>query len=319
MEAAFCNVVEPGDRVIVAVNGFFGARMVEIASRCGAHVHRIDVPWGKPVLPEIVDEALKTQGKVKAVGVVHAETSTGVLSPIKEIAPVVHNHDALLIVDAVTSLGGVEFYMEDWDLDICYGASQKCLGAPPGLAPISIGPRALEAIKNRQTPVQSFYLDLSILQNYWSERRMYHHTSPILMLYAFHEALRLLLEEGLENRWQRHARHAAALRAGLDAMGLELFADPAYSLDPLTTIVVPDSIDAAQVQRQLYQTYSIEIGGGLGDVQGKIWRIGLMGESCKASNVLLVLSALEHLLPQQGYHKAHGAGVAAAQNVLAAS
>jgi alanine-glyoxylate transaminase/serine-glyoxylate transaminase/serine-pyruvate transaminase len=232
---------------------------------------------------------------------------------------VVHNHDALLIVDAVTSLGGVEFYMEDWDLDICYGASQKCLGAPPGLAPISIGPRALEAIKNRQTPVQSFYLDLLTLQNYWSERRMYHHTSPILMLYAFREALRLLLEEGLENRWQRHARHAAALRAGLDAMGLELFADPAYSLDPLTTIVVPDSIDAAQVQRQLYQTYSIEIGGGLGDVQGKIWRIGLMGESCKASNVLLVLSALEHLLPQQGYHKAHGAGVAAAQNVLAAS
>ena len=319
MEAAFCNVVEPGDRVIVAVNGFFGARMVEIASRCGANVHRIDVPWGKPVLPEIIDEALKTQGKVKAVGVVHAETSTGVLSPIKEIAPVVHNHDALLIVDAVTSLGGVEFYMEDWDLDICYGASQKCLGAPPGLAPISIGPRALEAIKNRQTPVQSFYLDLLTLQNYWSERRMYHHTSPILMLYAFREALRLLLEEGLENRWQRHARHAAALRAGLDAMGLELFADPAYSLDPLTTIVVPDSIDAAQVQRQLYQTYSIEIGGGLGDVQGKIWRIGLMGESCKASNVLLVLSALEHLLPQQGYHKAHGAGVAAAQNVLAAS
>ena len=319
MESAFCNVVEPGDRVIVVVNGFFGGRMVEIASRCGADVHRIDVPWGKPVLPEILDSALKTEGKVKAVGVVHAETSTGVLSPIKDIAQVVHNHDALIIVDAVTSLGGVEFYMDDWDLDVCYSASQKCLGAPSGLAPISIGPRALEAIKNRKTQVQSFYLDLSTLENYWSERRMYHHTSPILMLYAFREALRLVMEEGLDNRWQRHAHHAAALRAGLDAMGLELFADPAYVLDPLTTIVVPDGIDGAQVQRQLYQSYSIEIGGGLGDLQGKVWRIGLMGESCQASNVLLVLSALEHLLPQQGFHKAHGASVAAAQNVLAAS
>jgi alanine-glyoxylate transaminase / serine-glyoxylate transaminase / serine-pyruvate transaminase len=319
MESAFCNVVEPGDRVIVAVNGFFGSRMVEIASRCGADVHRLDVPWGKPVLPEMVEQALKTQGKVKAVGVVHAETSTGVLSPIKDIAHVVHTHDALLIVDAVTSLGGVEFSRDDWDLDVCYSASQKCLGAPPGLAPISIGPRALEVIKQRQTPVQSFYLDLSTLENYWSERRMYHHTSPILMLYALREALRLLMEEGLEQRWQRHARHAAALRAGLDAMGLALFADPEAILDPLTTIVVPEGIDGAQVQRQLYTDYSIEIGGGLGALQGKIWRIGLMGESCKASNVLLVLSALEHILPQQGYHQVYGAGVAAAQSALATS
>lgn len=319
MESAFCNVVEPGDRVIVAVNGFFGSRMVEIASRCGAEVHRLDVPWGKPVLPEMIEQALQAQGTVKAVGVVHAETSTGVLSPIKDIAQVVHNHDALLIVDAVTSLGGVEFRMDDWELDVCYSASQKCLGAPPGLAPVSIGERALEVIKQRKTPVQSFYLDLSTLENYWSERRMYHHTSPILMLYAFHEALRLLIEEGLEQRWQRHARHAAALRAGLDAMGLALFADPDAILDPLTTIVVPEGIDAAQVLRQLYADYSIEIGGGLGDLRGKIWRIGLMGESCKASNVLLVLSALEHILPQHGYHKAHGAGVAAAQNALAAS
>lgn len=319
MESAFCNVVEPGDRVIVAVNGFFGSRMVEIASRCGADVHRLDVPWGKPVLPDMLEQALKTQGRVKAVGVVHAETSTGVLSPIKDIAQVVHSHDALLIVDAVTSLGGVEFRMDDWDLDVCYSASQKCLGAPPGLAPVSIGERALEVIEQRKTPVQSFYLDLSTLENYWSERRMYHHTSPILMLYAFHEALRLLIEEGLEQRWQRHARHAAALRAGLDAMGLALFADPDAILDPLTTIVVPEGIDAAQVLRQLYADYSIEIGGGLGDLRGKIWRIGLMGESSKASNVLLVLSALEHILPQHGYHKAHGAGVAAAQNALAAS
>jgi alanine-glyoxylate transaminase/serine-glyoxylate transaminase/serine-pyruvate transaminase len=316
MESAFCNVVEPGDRVVVVVNGFFGVRMVEIAARCGADVHRVDVPWGKAVLPEIVEQALKSQGKVKAVGIVHAETSTGVLSPIKEIASVAHNHGALLIVDAVTSLGGVEFRMDDWDLDVCYSASQKCLGAPSGLAPISVGPRALEVMNNRQSKVQSFYLDLSALETYWAETRSYHHTSPILMLYAFREALRLVMEEGLEDRWQRHAAHAAALRAGLDAMGLELFADPAYILDPLTTIVIPDGVDGAQVQRRLYQEYSIEIGGGLGELQGKIWRIGLMGESCKVSNVLLVLSALEHLLPQQGYRHAHGAGVAAAQNAL---
>jgi alanine-glyoxylate transaminase/serine-glyoxylate transaminase/serine-pyruvate transaminase len=317
MEAAFCNVVEPGDRVIVAVNGFFAVRMLEIASRCGAEVHRIDVPWGSPVLPEMVEQALKAQGKVKAVGVVHAETSTGVLSPIQEIAQVVHNHDALLIVDAVTSLGGVEFAMQDWHLDVCYSASQKCLGAPPGLAPISFGPRALEVVQHRKTKVQSFYLDISTLETYWSEQRMYHHTSPILMLYAFREALRLVMEEGLENRWQRHAHNAAALRAGLEALGLELFADPDYRLDPLTTIALPEGVDAARVLRQLYEEYNIEIGGGLGDLRGKILRIGLMGASCTASNVLLVLSALERILPQQGGKQAHGEGVAAAQNVLA--
>ena len=319
MEAAFCNVVEPGDRVVIVVNGFFGGRMVEIASRCGADVQRIDVPWGKPVLPEIVEQALSTQGQVKAVGVVHAETSTGVLSPLQEIAQVVHHHDALLIVDAVTSLGGIELCMDEWELDICYGASQKCLGAPPGLAPISLGPRAVEVVTQRQSPVQSLYLDLVTLEDYWSERRRYHHTAPILMLYALREALRLLMEEGVQQRWQRHAHTAAGLRAGLAALELELFADPAYRLDPLTTIVVPDQVDAAQVQRQLYQDYNIEIGGGLGALQGKIWRIGLMGDSCRASNVLLVLAALEHCLAQQGYAAAPGVGVAAAQQVFAAS
>jgi alanine-glyoxylate transaminase / serine-glyoxylate transaminase / serine-pyruvate transaminase len=319
MEAAFCNVVEPGDRVVIVVNGFFGGRMVEIASRCGADVQRIEVPWGKPVLPELVEQALSTQGQVKAVGVVHAETSTGVLSPLQEIAQVVHHHDALLIVDAVTSLGGIELCMDEWDLDICYGASQKCLGAPPGLAPISLGPRAVEVVTHRQSPVQSLYLDLVTLEDYWSERRRYHHTAPILMLYALREALRLLMEEGVQQRWQRHAHTAAGLRAGLAALELELFADPAYRLDPLTTIVVPDQVDAAQVQRQLYQDYNIEIGGGLGALQGKIWRIGLMGDSCRASNVLLVLAALEHSLAQQGYAAASGVGVAAAQQVFAAS
>src|SRR4029450_13026752 len=196
MEAAFCNVVEPGDRVVIVVNGFFGGRMVEIASRCGADVQRIDVPWGKPVLPELVQQVLAAQGQVKAVGVVHAETSTGVLSPLQEIAQVVHHHDALLLVDAVTSLCGVEMEMEAWDIDIGYGASQKCLGAPPGLAPISLGPRAVEVVTHRHSPVQSLYLDLATLEDYWSERRRYHHTAPILLLYALRAALRLRMVDG---------------------------------------------------------------------------------------------------------------------------
>ena len=317
MEAAFCNVVEPGDRVVIAVNGFFGGRMAEIASRCGAEVHSIEVPWGKPVLPEMVEKALKTQGKVKAVGVVHAETSTGVLTPLKDIASLAHEHGAVLIVDAVTSLGGLELSMEEWGLDVCYSASQKCLGAPPGLAPISLGSRALDVLKGRKTKVQSFYLDMSVLESYWSQSRMYHHTAPITMLYAFREALRMIMEEGLENRWRRHAHNAAALRAGLEALGLKLFADPDYRLAPLTSVVIPGGVDDAKVRAQLYKEYSIEIGGGLGDVRGKIWRIGLMGESSKASNVLLVLSALERILPQHGYEVAQGAGVAAAQQALA--
>lgn len=319
MEASFCNVVEPGDVVVIAVNGFFSERMAQIATRCGAEVHRVEIPWGKAVLPETLEEALKSQGNVKAVGVVHAATSTGVLSPLKEIAQVVHNHDALLIADAVTSLGGVAFSMDDWGIDVCYSGSQKCLGAPPGLSPISIGPRALEAINNRNTPVQSYYLDLATLESYWSSNRAYHHTSPILMLYAFREALRLIMQEGLQNRWQRHANLAAALRAGLQGLGLELFADADYRLAPLTTITIPDGVDGALVQRQLYNDYNIEIGGGLGELAGKIWRIGLMGESCKASNVFLVLSALEQVLSQLGHRQADGAGVAAAQNVLAVS
>jgi len=318
MEAAFCNMVEPGDRVVVAVNGFFGARMAEIAARCGADVHRLDVTWGKPVLPEVVEETLTNLGPVKAVGVVHAATSTGVLSPIKDIAEVVHKHGALIIADVVTSLGGVELRMDEWELDVCYGASQKCLGAPPGLAPISFSPRALEAHKNRKTPVQSFYLDIATLENYWSETRQYHHTSPILSLYAFREALRVIMEEGIENRWQKHARLANALRAGLQALELELFAEPGYRLDPLTTIRVPEGIEAAAVIRQLYQDYNIEIGGGLGELAGKIWRIGLMGASCQASNVLLVLSALETILTKLGYAQYSGNSVAAAQQALAA-
>ena len=314
MESAFCNVIEPGDKVVVIVNGFFGTRMVDIASRCGADVHRVDVPWGSPVLPETVEDVLNTQANVKAVALVHAETSTGVLSPIEEITGVVHEHEALVIVDAVTSLGGVKFLMDEWDVDVCYSVSQKCLGAPPGMSPISFSGRAMDSVKSRKTQVQSFYLDILNLEKYWSKSKMYHHTAPILMIYALREALLMIMEEGLENRWVRHSINAAALRAGLESLGLELFADPKYRTDPLTTVKVPDGIDASKVIQALYGEYNLEIGNGLGDFKGKIWRIGLMGDSCKSSNVLMLLSALENILPKQGFET--GAGVAEAQRVL---
>jgi len=316
MESAFCNLIEPGDKVVVIVNGFFGTRMVDVASRCGADVHKVDVPWGSPVLPEIVEDVLKKESNVKAVAFVHAETSTGVLSPIKEITGVIHEHEALVILDVVTSLGGVKFLMDEWDVDVCYSASQKCLGAPPGMSPISFSGRAIDSIKARKTQVQSYYLDILNLKNYWSKRKMYHHTAPILMIYALREALLMMMEEGLENRWARHSMNAAALRAGLESLGLELLADPKYRAAPLTTVKVPDGIEASKVIQALYGEYNLEIGNGLGDFKDKIWRIGLMGDSCKSSNVLMLLSALENVLPKQGFETGVGVAVAEAERVL---
>ena len=319
MEAAFCNVVEPGDTVVIAVNGFFGARMADVASRCGAEVHTVEFPWGKAVGPDLstLEEEMRVHRSVKALGVVHGETSTGVLSPLSEIAELAHRYEALIIADAVTSLGGEEVALDRWDVDVCYSASQKCLGAPPGLAPISLGPRAVKVLKERTTKVQSFYLNLVNLESYWSQGRMYHHTAPISMIYALREALRMAMEEGVEDRIRRHARNAGALRAGLEALGLELFADPEYRLNPLTAVVVPGGVDDAQVRHRLRAEYSIEIGGGLGEIAGRVWRIGLMGESSSESNVLMFLSALERILPQEGYEVAQGAGMAAAQSALA--
>ena len=319
MEAAFCNVVEPGDTVVIAINGYFGNRMADIASRCGARVHTVEYPWGKPVGPDltVLEEELRKHQSIKAVAVVHGETSTGVLSPIPEIAELAHRYDALLITDAVTSLGGHEVAIDRWDVDICYSASQKCLGAPPGLAPISLGARAVEVLEGRKTKVQSFYLNLANLNTYWSERRVYHHTAPISMIYAFREALRMAMEEGMDDRIQRHDTNAAALRAGLEALGLELFADPDHRLTPLTTVMVPNGVSESQLRRKLLEVYGIEIGGGLGDIAGRVWRVGLMGESSRESNVLAFLSALERILPEEGYEVAQGAGVAGAQRVLA--
>jgi len=316
METACVNIIERGDVMVVCRNGYFGIRLADIAERCGAEVHYVDSPWGKPVDPDDLAKELAKHTNVKAVGIVHAETSTGVLTPVEDIIDLVHKHDAIAIVDAVTSLGGHEVRMDDWGIDVCYSATQKCLGAPPGLAPISLGPRAMEVINNRKTRVESFYFSLQELESYWSERRAYHHTAPISMTYALREALIMMMEEGLENRLNRHARVAAALRAGLEAMGLGLLGDPEYRLNPLTAAVVPDGIDDGVVRGKLLNDYSIEISGGLGELRGKVWRIGLMGDSARETNVFALLSALEIILSGQGYEVAYGTSLAAAQKTL---
>lgn len=317
MEAACANVLEPGDTMVVCRNGFFGNRLADIAQRCGAETYVVDTPWGQPVDVQALADELKRHPNVKAVGVVHGETSTGVLTPLKEIVRLAHQHDALVIVDAVTSLGGHQVRMDEWDLDVCYSGSQKCLGAPPGLAPISLGKRAMEVVNTRRSNVQSFYFNLKDLESYWSQRRAYHHTSPISMTYALREALRMFMEEGPENRIRRHARVAAGLRAGLEALGVGLLADPDHRLNPLTAALIPEGIDDAQVRRRLLDDYNIEIGGGLGELRGKVWRIGLMGESARESNVFALLSALEMILSNLGYEVAYGASLAAAQRALA--
>ena len=319
MEAACVNILEPGDTMVVCNNGFFGDRLGEIARRCGAEVHVVDTTWGQPVDVQGLARELKKHPKVKAVGVVHAETSTGVLTPLPEIVELAHQHGALVIADAVTSLGGHEMRIDDWGIDVCYSATQKCLGAPPGLAPISFGARAMEAIDSRSTKVQSFYFNLQGLEGYWSQTRAYHHTSPISMTYALRESLRMMMEEGVDNRIARHARVAAALRAGLEAIGVDLLAPPGSRLNPLTAALVPEGIDDATVRRTLLDDYNIEIGGGLGDLKGKVWRIGLMGDSAREINVFALLSALEVILSGMGYELANGASLAAAQRSLAAS
>ncbi len=317
IEAAMVNMLEPGDTIVVGVNGYFGDRMAQIASRCGATPVRVETEWGHPVDPDALESELAKHPKVKAVGVIHAETSTGVLSPVAELADIAHAHDALLIVDAVTSLGGVKLAVDEWGIDVCYSGTQKCLGCPPGLAPITLGRTGEALLSDRKTPIQSWYLDLSLLKQYWSERRAYHHTAPISMIYGLREGLRVVLEEGLEARFQRHARAATALGAGLEALGLELFAQRDARLDTLTAVRIPDGVTDANVRRKLLVEYGIEIGGGLGPVAGKLWRIGLMGENAKASPVLTLLSALEEILPQEGYEVARGEGLAAAQRALA--
>ena len=317
METACANIIEPGDSMLVCRNGYFGIRLADIAERCGATVHVMDTPWGKAVDPQMLKDELKKHPGLKAVGVIHAETSTGVLSDMKELVDVIHESGALAIVDAVTSLGGHEVRMDDWGIDVCYSATQKCLGAPPGLAPISLSPAAMDVVAKRPSKVQSFYFNLKDLEAYWNQTRAYHHTSPINMTYALREALRMMMEEGQKNRINRHARVAAALRAGAEALGLSLLAEEGHRLNPLTTLSIPEGIEDAKVRRALLNDYDIEIGGGLGEFAGKAWRVGLMGESARERNVFALLSALETILSKEGYEVAFGASLSAAQRTIA--
>jgi alanine-glyoxylate transaminase/serine-glyoxylate transaminase/serine-pyruvate transaminase len=316
MESAVVNLIEPGDRMVVCVNGVFGARMADVAGRAGAEVTRIDRPWGQVFTPEDLKDAL-AKAKPKVVGIVMAETSTGAWQPIPEIAKIVHDAGAMLIVDAVTALGGVPIEVDAWNIDVIYAGSQKCLSCPPGLAPISFNPRAMETILARKTKVQSWYLDVTMLAQYWGSERVYHHTAPINMTYGLHEALRLVLEEGLDACFTRHALQHRALKAGLAAIGIRYAAQEGHQLPQLNAVFVPEGVNDAAVRNGLLNRFGIEIGGGLGDFKGKAWRIGLMGYGARSANVLLFLSALEQLLAEQGYKFDHGASIAAANAVYA--
>ena len=318
MDAGFCNFLEPGDVVVIGVSGLFGERMVDTAQRCGAEVIQVPAEWGRIVEPEAIETALKAQKKVKLLALVHADTSTGALQPLAEAARLAMQYEALFLVDAVTSLGGLEVDVDDWGIDICFSGSQKCLSCPPGLSPFTAGDKALAVLNARSRKVQSWYLDVSMISSYWSTSRVYHHTAPILMVYALHEALALIVEEGLEAGIRRHLKHGNALKAGLEAMGLKLHAQEGHRLSMLTSLRVPEGIDDAKIRKRLLDEYNIEIGGGLGSLKGQIWRIGLMGYSSTEENVLLVLSALEKLLVREGYKMEAGAGVVAAKQSLSA-
>lgn len=314
MEAAVVNVIEPGDSMVVCVNGVFGGRMVDVAERAGAKVTKVERPWGEVFTPDDLAAAL-AQAKPKVVGIVLAETSTGAWQPIEEISRQVHDAGALLLVDAVTGLGGLPVEVDRWNIDVIYSGTQKCLSCPPGLAPISFNQRAMDIILNRRTKVQSWYLDVSMLAKYWGSERVYHHTAPINMTYALHEALRIVLEEGLDAAFARHQLNHRALKAGLAALGIEYTAQEGHQLPMLNAVKIPGGVDDAVVRKGLLERFGIEIGAGLGAFKGKVWRIGLMGYGSRANNVFLFLSALEQLLAEQGYGFEHGASVAAASEV----
>lgn len=318
METCFVNLVEPGDKVIVCQNGVFGGRMKENVERCGATPIMVMDDWGKPVDPNKLEDALLTHRDANLVAFVHAETSTGAQSDAETLVKLAHDHDCLTIVDAVTSLGGTPIKVDAWDIDAIYSGTQKCLSCVPGIAPVSFGPRAVERIKNRQTKVQSWFMDMNLVMGYWGggTKRAYHHTAPINTLYALHESLVMLQEEGLENAWARHARNHQALKAGIEAMGLQFVVDEAYRLPQLNSVTVPEGVDEAAVRTELLNRYSLEIGAGLGALAGKIWRIGLMGFASNQKNVLNCLGALDAVLSDMQAPIHGGKAVAAAKAVF---
>jgi alanine-glyoxylate transaminase/serine-glyoxylate transaminase/serine-pyruvate transaminase len=296
METCFVNLLEPGDTAIVCAAGVFGNRMCDIVERCGARLIKVEAPWGKPIDPSQVREALNNCSP-KLVAIVHAETSTGVLQPLQEISQMVHDAGALFVVDTVTSLAGTAVKVDEWGIDAVYSGTQKCISAPPGLSPVSFSPKSLDVMDARKNKVQSWYLDLSMIRKYWTgAKRAYHHTAPISMLYSIHEALRIVHEEGLEKRFERHQQNHEKLRDGLGSMGFEFLVAPEFRLPMLNAVIIPDGFDDAIIRNRLLNEYNIEIGAGLGDFAGKVWRIGLMGESSTINHVNMLLSALKQIM-----------------------
>jgi alanine-glyoxylate transaminase/serine-glyoxylate transaminase/serine-pyruvate transaminase len=301
METCFVNLVEPGDKVIVCQNGVFGGRMNENVERCGATAVMVEDEWGTAVDPSKLENALKSNPDAKFVAFVHAETSTGALSDAKTLVELAHSHDCLTIVDAVTSLGGVPLEVDGWDIDAVYAGSQKCLSCTPGLSPVSFNERAMEVVGSRKSKVQSWFLDLGLVNAYWGDgggtgKRSYHHTAPINALYGFHEALVMLREEGLEQAWERHLANHEILRDGLESLGLELFVRADQRIPQLNAVTIPAGADDAAVRGRLLNEFNLEIGAGLGPMAGKIWRIGLMGYSSNPRNIALCLAALKQSL-----------------------
>jgi alanine-glyoxylate transaminase/serine-glyoxylate transaminase/serine-pyruvate transaminase len=317
MEAGLTSLLEPDDVVIMCVYGFFCERMVDMATRVGAKVVPLRADWGRPFPAEMLEEEIKKHPKVKMVTAIHAETSTGIRQPLEDISRMTKEHDALFMVDAVTSLGGNKVAVDEWAIDYCYSATQKCIGGPPGLSPVALTSKALEVVKNREQKPTSWYLDLSLNANYWGFDRVYHHTAPVSMILALREGLRIVLEEGLEARFARHHKNSTALWAGLEALGMELVAPEEFRLDQITPFWIPKGVDDDKVRTMLLREYNIEIGKGLGQFAGKAWRVGLMGESSKPEYVLALLAALEEVLPRLGFEVAQGASVASASKALA--
>lgn len=320
MEMCFVNMVTPGDKVIVCRNGVFGGRMIENVERCGGVPVVVDERWGEPVDPQKVEDALRRNPDAKIVAFVHAETSTGVMSDAGTLAALARQHGCLTIVDAVTSLGGTPVLVDEWGIDACYSASQKCLSCTPGLSPITFSDRVIDGVKGRNEKVHSWFMDLGLLLGYWgSSTRTYHHTAPTNSLYALHESLLMIHEEGLENSWARHARNYRALKAGLETFGFRFLVREDYRLPQMSAVLVPPGIDEKEARRRLLADYSLEIGAGLGELAGKVWRFGIMGHSSKMENVMLCLCALETVLSDLGVKVEFGAAESAAYHAYAAS
>ena len=295
METCLVNLLEPGDQAVICIHGVFGNRMADIAERCGAEVIKVEAPWGEPIAPEQVRQALE-ECEPKLVAIVHAETSTGVLQPLEEISKMTHEAGALFVVDAVTSYCGTDLKVDAWEIDAIYSGTQKCLSAPPGLSPISFSDRAVAVLESRKTKVQSWFLDLTMVKNYWQgAKRAYHHTAPISAMFALREALRLVLEEGLDARFERHIKNHELLKQGLEALGFEFIVKPDFRLPNLNAVKLPAGWEDAPIRNKLLEEYNIEVGGGLGDLAGKIWRVGLMGQSSTANHVHMLVSALKEI------------------------